>query len=141
MWRVFFLIACDKQVRLDPPAHADNALHAMSDSADLSADALQIPGDPAASPFKLVLDPTMRERLRKALLDLIENHDQELAKYAAEGFLELDSCKEYVELFARYLRDTMGSKDGVAFLLNACGFAVPAEEVDLNRQTRWKVQR
>ena len=113
----------------------------MSDSADLSADALQIPGDPAASPFKLVLDPTMRERLRKALLDLIENHDQELAKYAAEGFLELDSCKEYVELFARYLRDTMGSKDGVAFLLSACGFAVPAEEVDLNRQTRWKVQR
>ena len=83
----------------------------------------------------------MRSRLRKALIELIENHDQELAKYVSEGFLELDSYKEYVELFARYLRDTMGTKEGVAYLLAECGFQVQAEEIILNRETRWKVGR
>ncbi len=105
------------------------------------SDPIEVPGDPHASPFKLVIDPALRERLRKALLDLIENHDQELEKCAADGFLELDSTKEYVELFARHLRDTLGTKDGVAYLLAACGFPVAADDVELNRQTRWKVQR
>lgn len=107
----------------------------------MSDDALQIPGDPGASPFKLVIDPALRAKLHAALAELIENHDQELEKHAADGFLELESVKEYVELFARYLRDTMGTRDGVAYLLHACGFEVPAEQIDLNRQTRWKVQR
>lgn len=100
-----------------------------------------VPGDPAASPFKLVVDPTMRARLKKALGDLIDNHDSELAKYVSEGFLELDSYKEYVEIFARYLCDTMGTPEGVAYLLGACGFQVPSESIEMNRQTRWKVQR
>ena len=104
-------------------------------------DPIEVPGDPNESPFKLVIDPTLRDRLRKALLDLIDNHDAELEKYAAEGFLELDSNKEYVELFARYLRDTLGTQDGVAYLLGACGFSIPAAQVELNRQTRWKVQQ
>jgi hypothetical protein len=107
----------------------------------MTDDAPQIPGDPEASPFKLVVDPGLREKLHAALAELIENHDQELAKHAADGFLELDSCKEYVELFARYLRETMSSREGVQYLLHACGFDIPAEQVDLNRQTRWKVQR
>lgn len=105
------------------------------------SDPIEVPGDPHASPFKLVIDPALRERLRKALLDLIENHDSELEKYAAEGFLELASSKEYVELFARYVRDTLGTADGVAYLLTACGFTVPPAQVELNPQTRWKVQQ
>lgn len=107
----------------------------------MTDDAPQIPGDPGASPFKLVVDPTLRARLHHALGDLIDNHDQELAKHAADGFLELETSKEYVELFARYLRDTMGTREGVAYLLHACGFEIPADLVDLNRRTRWKVQR
>lgn len=100
-----------------------------------------IPADATASPFKLVVDPALRERLREALLDLIDNHDQELAKYASEGFLELESSKEYVEILARHLRETMGSKEGVAYLLDACGFSVPLEEINLRAEARWKVQR
>jgi hypothetical protein len=100
-----------------------------------------VPSDPHASPFRLVLDPSLRAKLHAALAELIDNHDQELAKHAADGFLELDSCKEYVELFARYLCETMGTREGVSYLLHACGFEVPAEQVELNRQMRWKVQR
>ena len=100
-----------------------------------------IPADAGASPFKLVVDPALRGRLRQALLELIENHDQELAKYASEGFLELDSSKEYVEILARHLRETMGSREGVAYLLSACGFTVPIEEINLQSEARWKVSR
>src|SRR5215218_6629303 len=78
-----------------------------------------VPSDPGANPFRLVVDPVMRLRLRKALFDLIESHDQELARYVADGSLALDSYKEFIELFARSLRDTMNSKDGVAYLLEA----------------------
>jgi hypothetical protein len=106
-----------------------------------SPQSIEVPADPSASPFKLVVDPTIRARLREALLELIDNHDQELAKYASEGFLELDSYKEYVELFARYLRDTMGTKEGISYLLAECGFHVRPEEVILDRETRWKVAR
>jgi hypothetical protein len=100
-----------------------------------------IPSDPSANPFRLVVDPVMRVRLRKALFDLIESHDQELARYVADGALALDSYKEYVELFARSLRDTMSSKDGVAYLLESCGFQVDRNGINLNPETRWRVQR
>ncbi len=53
--------------------------------------------DPAANPFKLVVDPVMRARFRRGLFNLIENHDEELAKHVSEGRLALDSYKEYVE--------------------------------------------
>jgi hypothetical protein len=102
---------------------------------------LVIPADAAASPFKLMVDPNLRFKLRQALLDLVESHDQELAKYAAEGFLELESAKEYVEILARHLRETMSTKDGIAYLLNACGFHIPLEEINLHAEPRWKVQR
>jgi hypothetical protein len=100
-----------------------------------------VPADPTASPFKLLVDPTFRSRLHSALFDLLENHHQELAKHVSEGFLEIDSYTEYVELFARHLRDTMNTREGVAYLLNACGFSVPAESVNLAREARWKVRR
>ncbi|MEO7796865.1 MAG: hypothetical protein ABIY47_03955 [Opitutaceae bacterium] len=100
-----------------------------------------IPSDPSANPFKLVVDPAMRVRLRRALFDLIESHDQELARYVAEGSLALDSYKEYIELFAHSLKQTMGSGEGVAFLLQACGFEVNKDEINLTPETRWKVQR
>ena len=102
---------------------------------------LVVPSDVQASPFKLVIDPTLRERLRTALIDLIENHDQELAKYVAEGFLNLDSTKEYIEMFARHIRDTMSTREGISYLLEACGFDLPVELIELNPEPRWKVQR
>jgi hypothetical protein len=100
-----------------------------------------IPSDPAANPFKLVVDPAMRVRLRRALFELIESHDQELARYVGEGSLALDSYKEYIELFAHSLKQTMSSREGVAYLLKACGFEVAKEDINIQPETRWKVQR
>ncbi|MEI8108724.1 MAG: hypothetical protein WCI46_13000 [Verrucomicrobiota bacterium] len=100
-----------------------------------------IPSDPAANPFKLVVDPVMRVRLRRALFDMIESHDQELARYVGDGSLALESYKEYIELFAHSLKQTMSSAEGVTYLLQACGFEVRKEDINLQPETRWKVQR
>ena len=59
--------------------------------------------DPSATPFKVVIDPKVRMDLRRALVDLIDYHDEALAEHFAQGKLALDSYKEYVELFARSL--------------------------------------
>ena len=83
----------------------------------------------------------MRVRLRSALFDLIESHDQELSKYVSDGSLALDSYKEYIELFAKSLKETMGSREGVAYLLESCGFSVAKDTINLHPTTRWKVQR
>ena len=100
-----------------------------------------MPSDPSANPFKLVVDPVMRIRLRRALFDMIESHDQELARYVSEGSLALDSYKEYVEIFANSLKQTMGSREGIAYLIQACGFEINQAEINLQPETRWKVQR
>jgi hypothetical protein len=100
-----------------------------------------VPSDPGANPFRLVVDPAMRIRLRRALFELIESHDQELARYVADGSLALDSYKEYIEIFARSLRDTVSSRDGVAFLLESCGFTVDKGSINLEPATRWRVTR
>ena len=96
-----------------------------------------VPTDASANPFKLVVDPVMRMRLRKALFDLIENHDQELAQHVAEGRLALDSYKEYIEVFAHSLKGSMSSVEGIAYLLEACGFQVDRNEINLAPETRW----
>ncbi len=108
-------------------------------SFDVSNDA--VPTDPGANPFRLVVDPVMRLKLRRAIFDLIENHDSELAKYVSEGSLALESYKEYIELFAHSLKQTMGTKEGVTYMLQACGFEVNKDEINLNPETRWKVKR
>jgi len=100
-----------------------------------------LPTDPAANPFRLVVDPVMRVRLRRALFDMIESHDQVLARYVSEGSLALDSYKEYIEIFAHSLKQTMGSREGIAYLLRACGFQINEPEINLAPETRWKVQR
>ena len=100
-----------------------------------------VPSDPGANPFKLVVDPEMRVRLRRALFEMIESHDQELAKDVSEGSLALESYKEYIELFAHSLKQTMASRDGVAFLLESCGFSVAREQINLQPETRWEVHR
>ena len=100
-----------------------------------------LPSDPGANPFKLVVDPVMRVRLRRALFDMIESHDQELARYVGEGTLALESYKEYIELFAHSLKQTMSSPEGVTYLLQACGFEVKKGDINLTPETRWKVQR
>ena len=53
----------------------------------------------------------------------------------------LDSYKEYIELFAHSLKQTMSSREGIAYLLKACGFEVSKEDINLQPETRWKVQR
>lgn len=93
--------------------------------------------DAGANPFKLVVDPVMRIRLRKALHALIEQHDNDLAQHVAQGRLTLDSYKEYIEIFARSLKETMGSSEGIVYLLESCGFKVSVEHINLNPDTRW----
>lgn len=94
---------------------------------------------PGASPFKVVVDPVMRAALREALFDLIDHHDEHLATYVTQGKLSLDSYKEYIELFARSLRETMDSPEGVLYLLRSAGVeAVDLDNVNLRPEWRWK---
>jgi len=94
--------------------------------------------DAAASPFKVVIDPKVRHDLRRALIELIDFHDEMLAEHFAEGKLALDSYKEYIELFARSLKETMESREGVAYLLRAVGFEVSPDEINLHPELRWR---
>src|SRR6478672_2907368 len=94
--------------------------------------------DAGATPFKVVVDPEMRMKLRRALIDLIDYHDEALAEHFAEGKLALESYKEYIELFARSLKETMESREGVSYLLRSVGFDVPAHEINLEPKLRWK---
>ena len=94
--------------------------------------------DPGATPFKIVVDPEMRLKLRRALVDLIDYHDEALAENFAEGKLSLESYKEYIELFARSLKETMESREGIAYLLRSAGFEVRADEINLHPELRWK---
>jgi hypothetical protein len=94
--------------------------------------------DAGASPFRIVVDPQMRARLRHALIELIDNHDESLAAHYADGKLALESYKEYIEVFARSLKETMESPAGVSYLLRAAGFDVPPSEVNLRPELRWK---
>ena len=94
--------------------------------------------DPGATPFKVVVDPEMRVKLRRALVELIDYHDEALAEHFAEGKLALDSYKEYIELFARSLKETMESREGIAYLLRSVGFEVPPEDINLQPDLRWK---
>lgn len=91
-----------------------------------------------SNPFRVVVDPEMRQRLRAGLLQLIDHHDQRLADFVASGQLALDSYKEYIELFARGLRETMETPQGVAWLLESAGFTVAEENINLDPEWRWK---
>jgi hypothetical protein len=91
-----------------------------------------------ASPFKIVIDPKLRLDLRRALIDLIDYHDEALAENFAQDKLVLESYKEYIELFARSLKETMESREGVAYLLRSVGFDVRPEEINLHPELRWK---
>jgi len=94
--------------------------------------------DPGATPFQIVIDPKVRLDLRRALIDLIDYHDEALAEHFAEGKLALDSYKEYIELFARSLKETMESREGVSYLLRSAGFEVPVQEINVSPELRWK---
>ena len=95
--------------------------------------------NPSASPFKLVVDPVMRAAIKKALSDLIDHHDASLSGYVTNGNLALESYKEYVELFARALRETMESREGVLYLLRSAGIeGMGVEDVNLRPEWRWK---
>jgi hypothetical protein len=100
-------------------------------------DALAKP-DPGATPFKIVVDPKLRLDLRRALIDLIDYHDEALAENFAQGKLLLESYKEYIELFARSLKETMESREGVSYLLRSVGFDVKPEDINLEPELRWK---
>ena len=94
--------------------------------------------DPGANPFKVVIDPKVRMDLRRALIDLIDYHDDALAEHFSQGKLALESYKEYIELFARSLKETMASREGVSYLLRSVGFSVPPEDINLDPELRWK---
>jgi hypothetical protein len=140
---------CNLQARTTMPPNAQQPMkdtitppgQALATTAIFEVSNEPVPSDSSANPFRLVVDPGMRVRLRKALFDLIESHDQELARYVADGSLALDSYKEYIELFARSLKETVSSTDGVAYLLESCGFQVDRGNINLNPETRWRVHR
>jgi hypothetical protein len=94
--------------------------------------------DAGATPFKVVIDPKLRMDLRRALIDLIDYHDEALAENFADGKLALESYKEYIELFARSLKETMESREGVSYLLRSVGFDVSPAEINLEPELRWK---
>src|ERR1700730_17317146 len=94
--------------------------------------------NPGDTPFKVVIDPKLRLDLRRALIDLIDYHDDALAESFAQGKLSLESYKEYIELFARSLKETMESREGVSYLLRSVGFDVRPEEINMNPELRWK---
>lgn len=94
--------------------------------------------DPSSTPFKIVVDPEMRAKIRRALFELIDYHDEALAEHFTDGKLQLESYKEYIELFARSLQETMASREGVAHLLRAAGFEIPPHEINLDPELRWK---
>jgi hypothetical protein len=108
-----------------------------SNQGGLRRDQLAKP-DPGANPFKIVIDPKLRLDLRRALIDLIDYHDEALAENFSDGKLALESYKEYIELFARSLKETMESREGVSYLLRSVGFDVRAEEINLDPELRWK---
>ncbi len=109
-----------------------------SNQAALRRNALAKP-DPGATPFKIVIiDPKLRLDLRRALIDLIDYHDEALAENFADGNLALESYKEYIELFARSLKETMESREGVSYLLRSVGFEVGADQINLEPELRWK---
>jgi hypothetical protein len=94
--------------------------------------------NPGSSPFKIVIDPKLRLDMRRALIDLIDYHDDALAENFAQGKLLLESYKEYIELFARSLKETMESREGVSYLLRSVGFDVRPEDINLKPELRWK---
>jgi hypothetical protein len=111
--------------------------HIVATNPPLRSNSLAKP-NPGSTPFKVVIDPKLRLDLRRALIDLIDYHDDALAENFAEGKLTLDSYKEYVELFARSLKETMESREGVSYLLRSVGFDVSPEEINLQPELRWK---
>jgi len=94
----------------------------------------KLPGQASATPSKIVVDPEMR----RALIDLIDYHDEALAENFSGGRLSLESYKEYIELFARSLKETMESREGVAYLLRSAGFDMRPDEINLSPELRWK---
>ena len=130
-------VSVTNKKRMNESLPTDQQLAALT--IDISREPL--PTDAGANPFKLVVDPVMRVKLRRALFEMIETHDQELSRYVSDGTLALDSYKEYIELFARSLRETMSSREGIAYLLEYCGFEIKKDDINLNPETRWKVQR
>ncbi|MDD2708981.1 MAG: hypothetical protein PHV34_13425 [Verrucomicrobiae bacterium] len=93
--------------------------------------------DPGGNPFKLVVDPALRFNLKQALIELIINHEEWLSQQIGDGKITLDSYKEYVELFARSLRETMETREGVAYLLRASGFKVDVKDINMSPAWRW----
>ncbi|NJK90367.1 MAG: hypothetical protein HC904_00165 [Blastochloris sp.] len=81
--------------------------------------------------------PSCVIRLKRPF-ELIDNHDNSLESYISSGQLSLESYKEYIELFARCLRETMETKEGVSYLLKSCGFDCPADQINLQPDWRWK---
>jgi len=76
--------------------------------------------------------------MRRALIELIDNHDEGARRPIIPMETGAESYKEYIEVFARSLKETMESAAGVSYLLRAVGFDVPPEEVNLHPECAGK---
>lgn len=92
----------------------------------------------SGNPFKVKFDPDVLGKVNEAVRVMMERYDTELAMGFAEGRLSVDSYKEYIELLAHSLRETMSTPAGVRHLFEACGFNVPEQEINLAPEVRWK---
>ena len=91
-----------------------------------------------ANPFRRVIDPDVTTALQEALARLVHDHQLQVAYMVESGQLEVGSYKEYVELLSRFLRETIGSKAGVKYLLDSCGLEGATEDsINLNPELRW----
>ena len=92
----------------------------------------------SGNPFRKVIDPDVSESLEAALIRLVEDHQRQVAYMVESGQLEVGSYKEYIELLARFVRETIGSKAGVKYLLDSCGLEGATEEdINLEPELRW----
>jgi hypothetical protein len=92
----------------------------------------------SGNPFRQVIDPEVSAALQSALTRLVEDHQRQVAYLVESDQLQVGSYKEYVELLARFVRETIGSKAGVKYLLDSCGLEGATEEtVNLEPELRW----
>ena len=85
----------------------DYQLVSAAEPAVTKKQSLSVP-DVSGTPFKVVVDPDMRLKLKRALIDLIDYHDEALAEHFAEGKLALESVQGIHRAFRTQLEGDNG---------------------------------
>ena len=92
----------------------------------------------ARRPFKVVIDPEMRLKLRRALIELIDYHDEALAEHFAEGKLDTRILQGIHRTLRAQFEGNNGKPRRRGLSPARVGFEVRSEEINLNPELRWK---